>query len=52
MCKGERYMELNEKEMYQVNGGIAWGIVAGLAAALVYIVGCFSGYTNPSRCSN
>lgn len=45
-------MELNEKEMYQVNGGIAWGVVAGIAAALVYIVGCFSGYTNPSRCSN
>mgnify|MGYP000584505847 FL=1 len=45
-------MELNEKEMYQVNGGIVWGVVAGLAAALVYIVGCFSGYTNPSRCSN
>lgn len=45
-------MELNNYEMSQVSGGVAWGVVAGIAAALVYIVGCFSGYTNPSRCNN
>lgn len=45
-------MELTEKQMQEINGGIAWGVVAGIAAALVYIVGCFSGYTNPSRCNN
>lgn len=46
-------MELSKKEMYQINGGgISFGIIAGLAAALVYIIGCFSGYTNPSRCNN
>ena len=38
-------MELSKEQMYQVNGGIAWGIIAGLATALVYIVGCFSGLT-------
>jgi len=45
-------MELTEKQMYEVNGGISWGIVAGIAAAIVYIVGCLSGYTNPNRCNN
>ncbi|MBQ8219219.1 MAG: class IIb bacteriocin, lactobin A/cerein 7B family [Bacilli bacterium] len=45
-------MELTERQMYEVNGGISWGIVAGIAAAIVYIVGCLSGYTNPNRCNN
>ena len=45
-------MELTEREMHEISGGISWGIVAGIAAALVYVVGCFSGYTNPNRCNN
>lgn len=45
-------MELNQKEMLQIEGGVSWGIVAGIAAAVVYLIGCFSGYTNPNRCSN
>ena len=45
-------MELNEKQMYQIDGGAGWGIVAGIAAAVVFVVGFFSGYSNPSRCSN
>lgn len=45
-------MELTNKEMYQVTGGVNWGIIAGIAAAVVYIIGCFSGYSNPTKCSN
>jgi lactobin A/cerein 7B family class IIb bacteriocin len=46
-------MELTKNEMYSIDGGgISWGIVAGIAAAVVYIIGCFNGYTNPSKCSN
>jgi len=45
-------MELTEKQMYQVEGGASWGIIAGIAAAVVFVVGFFSGYTNPSKCSN
>lgn len=46
-------MELTNKEMYQVSGGgISWGLVAGLGAAIVYLIGIISGYTNPSKCSN
>lgn len=45
-------MELTQKEMYQVEGGANWGVLAGIAAAIVYIVGCFSGYTNPTKCNN
>ena len=45
-------MELSQKEMYNVEGGASWGVIAGIAAAVVYLIGCFSGYTNPSRCNN
>lgn len=45
-------MELSQKEMYNVEGGASWGIIAGIAAAVIYVIGCFSGYTNPSRCQN
>lgn len=45
-------MELSQKEMYRVEGGVSWGLIAGIAAAVIYVIGCFSGYTNPSRCQN
>lgn len=45
-------MELNEKQMQQIDGGANWGLIAGIAAAVVYVIGFFSGYTNPTRCSN
>lgn len=46
-------MELTQKELYQVEGGgVSWGVIAGIAAAIVYVIGCFSGYTNPTRCNN
>ena len=45
-------MELTKKELYEIEGGASWGIIAGVAAAVIYVIGCFSGYTNPSRCSN
>ena len=46
-------MELTKKEMNQVTGGaISWGVVAGIAAAIVYLIGCVGGITNPNRCKN
>lgn len=45
-------MELSENEMYEINGGIAWYVIWGLGAAITYIIGILSGYTNPSRCNN
>ena len=46
-------MELTQKEMSKISGGgVSWGLVAGIAAAVVYIIGCVSGYTNPNRCHN
>lgn len=45
-------MELNEKQMHEVNGGVAWGIIAAIIAGLIFIVGGASGYTNPTRCNN
>ena len=45
-------MELTSKEMYNVEGGASWGWIAGVAAAVIYLIGCCSGYTNPSKCKN
>ena len=46
-------MELSDNELSLVTGGgISWGIIATVAAAVVYVIGCFSGFTNPSKCSN
>lgn len=45
-------MELTQKEMYHVEGGVSWSLVTGIAAAVIYVIGCLSGYTNPSKCSN
>ena len=45
-------MKLTNEEMYNVEGGASWGIIAGIAAAVVYLIGCLSGYTNPSKCNN
>ena len=46
-------MELKQNEMFKVvGGGVSWGLIAGIAAAVVYVIGCFSGFTNPNRCHN
>ena len=45
-------MELSNKEMYEIKGGISWYIIGGLGTAITYIIGLLSGYTNPSRCNN
>lgn len=38
-------MELTEKQMHEVSGGVSWGIIAAIAAGLVYIIGGLSGLT-------
>ena len=46
-------MELTKNELFEISGGeVSWGFVAGIAAAIVYIIGCVSGFTNPNRCNN
>lgn len=45
-------MELTQKEMYEVSGGTGWQIIAGLSAIISFVVGFFSGYTNPNKCNN
>ena len=45
-------MELTKEELREINGGASWSLIAGIAAAVVYLIGCFSGYTNPNKCNN
>lgn len=44
-------MELTKKEMYDINGGgISWLTFGGIGAAIIYIIGIISGYSNPIKC--
>lgn len=45
-------MELSKEKMHEIDGGVSWGLVAGIGAAIVYVIGFFSGFTNPTRCHN
>lgn len=45
-------MELTTKQMNEIDGGVSWTLLTGIAAAVVYLIGCFSGYTNPDKCNN
>lgn len=45
-------MELTKKQMKEIDGGVSWTLITGITAAVVYLIGCFSGYTNPDKCNN
>ncbi len=45
-------MELSENEMMEIRGGVAWETIAVIGAAIIYIIGAISGYTNPTKCNN
>ena len=45
-------MELTKDEMQEITGGISWQTIGLIGAAITYIIGIFSGFTNPSRCHN
>lgn len=43
---------LTKEEQQEVTGGAISGwTIAGIAAGIVFILGCFSGYTNPEKCN-
>ena len=45
-------MELTNKEMYEITGGVSWTVVSAIVAGVIYIIGAIHGYTNPTRCNN
>ena len=46
-------MNLTKEEMCNVSGGgVSVGLIAGICAGIVYLIGALSGYTNPNRCNN
>ena len=45
-------MELNEHQMHEITGGASWAVLSAIAAGIIYVIGIFSGYTNPTRCNN
>lgn len=44
--------EIDNIEMSNVNGGSAGWVVAGIIAGITFIIGIFSGYTNPNKCNS
>ncbi len=40
-----------EEKQKVIGGAISGWAVAGIAAAIVFLLGCFSGYTNPEKCN-
>ncbi len=45
-------MEISKEKMYEITGGVSWQVVGIIGAAITYIIGIFSGFTNPNRCHN
>ncbi len=46
-------MELNKQDLIEITGGgVNWYIIGGIGAAITYIIGIISGFTNPSQCNN
>lgn len=44
--------ELSSNELLNVNGGgISFGLVAGIATAVIFLIGVFHGFVNPEECN-
>ncbi len=44
---------LNHAEEADIfGGGFSGWAIAGIAAGIVFLLGCFNGYTNPEKCHN
>lgn len=46
-------IELTTKDMTHVEGGeISFGLVVGIGALAIFIIGVIDGYVNPIKCNN
>lgn len=43
---------IDKNELKEVKGGISEGAVILISAAVVFILGIFTGYSNPVECNN
>ena len=43
-------MELTEKELLKINGGISSIAIAGIVGAVIFIVGAIDGFVRPLAC--
>lgn len=44
--------EISLSAMSEINGGGAGWLIASIVAGVTFIIGIFSGYTNPNKCNN
>lgn len=46
-------IELNNEHLSSIKGGgFNLGIILGVGALVVFIIGILDGYTNPTKCNN
>ncbi len=46
-------VELTTKEMTYIEGGeLSFGLIVGIGALAVFIIGVIDGYVNPVKCNN
>ncbi len=43
-------MKLNENELMAIAGGGGYGIIAGIGAAVAFLISVVDGFLNPIRC--
>ena len=44
--------QISNEEMKKIEGGaINWGMMAGIGAAISFVIGFFDGWTNPKKCN-
>lgn len=44
--------EISLSAMSEINGEGAGWVIASIVAGVTFIIGIFSGYTNPNKCNN
>lgn len=44
-------IELNKKELMNVNGGFSFALGLLIAGAIVFIIGVIDGYIRPTKCN-
>ena len=47
----KEFMELKDNELLSIKGG-GYGVVAGIGAAIAFLISVLNGFVNPSKCGS
>lgn len=43
--------KLNIEELKRIKGGVSQGVILGITAIVIFLIGTFVGYENPEECN-